>query len=85
MAPKKQKIAHNNALSKGRTKTTARGMIPLQTIDRERVEEDISSSSTQRATANAHAPPLYEGENFQMLADMKEQMKKQQTWSDRDR
>jgi len=84
MAPKKQTIAHNGAMSKGRTNTTVGDTIPLHTIDRELVGEHTGSSSSQRAAANACVSLLYEGQIIQMFVDMKEQMKDQQARSDRD-
>ena len=68
---------------KARPKYHHWGHRPPQALDRECLAEDDGFSS-QRAAASARAPPLYEGQIFQMLADMKEQMKVQQAQSDRD-
>jgi len=61
-------------------------MVSPQAIDQPYTTKDIGSSSPQGTTANVQILLLqYKDQIFQMLADIKEQMKEQQAQSDRDR
>jgi len=82
MAPKKQTIIYNGALSKGGTNTNTGGTVPPYPANRERATDDVGSSF-QRIATSAQLP-LFEGQLLQMLVDMKEQIE-QQARSDRDR
>jgi len=85
MAPKKQTIAHNGALTKGKTSVPVAGIVPPPAVDREHVAENGDSSLSQRIAISIRSPLLYEGQILQMLVDMKEQMKKQHNQLDHDR
>ena len=69
---------------KGGTNTDTRGTVPPHASNCERITDDADSFSSQRIAANAQ-PLLFEGQIFQILADMKKQMKKQRAQSDHER
>ena len=76
MVLKKQTVTHNGTLSKGKTGIAVGSRIPPHVvIDHGLAAKDIHSS--QRTATSARSPSLYEGQVFQMLADMKEWMKEQ--------
>jgi len=81
--PKKQVIAPNDAPPKVKTNTIVGGTISPRTVNSEHATEDTGSFLSKRTANSAQSLPLYEGQILQMLADMKEQMKKQ-TESDHD-
>jgi len=81
MARKKQRFIHDSAPSKGRTNTTAGGTVP-PTPSASIPQKTLAPSHFKRAATSARSSPLYEGQIFQMLTDMKEQMKEQQAQSD---
>ena len=59
-------------------------MVPPPAIDQQHTTEDTGSFSPHKAATNFRPQLLFEGQILQMLADMKEQMKKQQAQLDRD-
>ena len=75
MAQKKQTITHNGALSKGKTNTATGGTVTPQALDCKDVIEDTGFLSSLRIATRAWSPLLYKGQIFQMLVDMKEQIK----------
>ena len=71
--------------SKGKTNSTIGGTIPSPADDQRDTTEDIGSFSPPRAASNIQLTPFFKGQIFQVLVDMKEQMKEQQIRSNHDR
>jgi len=83
MASRKQTVTLSGTMSKGKAISSIGGTVLPLAIDQPHNIEEIGSSSAPGAAANAQAPLLqYEDQFIQMLADMKEQTKEQQTQSD---
>ena len=78
MAPRKQAVTLNGTTSKGKAIDIIGRTVPLPAIDQPHTIAYTGSSSSSGAVANVQVPrPQYEDQLFQMLADMKEQMKEQ--------
>jgi len=74
MAPRKQVIS--GTTSKGKAKATTRGTT-YKPIDNLLLAEGTTSISSWEPTASSQPSPLQEDQLFQMLREMKEQMKEQ--------
>ena len=82
MAPRKQ--VTSCVTSKGKVKATTGGTASKLTSN-QLLTEGTASALSQEPSSSSHPPQQQENQLFQMLRKMKEQIKKHQLQSDRER